>query len=103
MTGRLIQRVASDFLAACERIESGRLRVRTPEGHVHDFGGPGGSPGPGAGSEAELRIRDWAAVTALRARGDIGFAEAYVAGLWDTPGIEPLVSLALRDEAAMRT
>lgn len=94
MTGRLSRRIATDFLATCERIDFGRLRVRTPEGHAHDFG----SGGP----EAELHIRDWAAVTALLARGDIGFGQGYVAGLWDTPAIEPLMTLALHNEAAMR-
>jgi cyclopropane-fatty-acyl-phospholipid synthase len=90
----LTRRIASDFLATCERIETGRLRVRTPEGHVHDFGA--------TGTEAELRINDWAAVTALLARGDIGFGESYVAGLWDTPAIEPLVTLGLLNEEPMR-
>lgn len=94
MRHRLTARVAADFLAACEATEVGRLRLRTPEGHVHDFGA--------SGPEAELRIRDWAAVTALLARGDIGFGEGYVAGLWDTPAIEPLVTLGLLNEASMR-
>ena len=62
--------------------------MRTPEGHVHDFGA--------AGPEAELQINDWSAVTALLARGDIGFGEGYVAGLWDTPAIEPLVGARAR-------
>lgn len=94
MTNPLRRRIGIDFLTTCERIETGRLRVRTPEGHVHRFGG--------TGIEAELRINDWAAVTALLARGDIGFGEGYVAGLWDTPEIEPLVTLGLLNEAPMR-
>lgn len=91
---QLTRRLAHDFLAACERIEVGRLRVRTPEGSLHTFGGPG--------PEAEMQIRDWAAVSALLARGDIGVGEGYVAGLWDTPELEPLVALGLLNEAAMR-
>ncbi len=94
MPSRLTARLESDFLTTCERIETGRLRVRTPEGHVHDFGT--------AGTEAELQLNDWSAVTALLARGDIGFGEGYVAGLWDTPSIEALVELGLLNEATMR-
>ena len=90
----LTSRVARDFLASCERIETGRLRVRTPEGQIHDFGV--------RGPEAEFQINDWAAVTALLARGDIGFGEGYVAGLWDTPAIEPLVTLGLLNEGPMK-
>jgi cyclopropane-fatty-acyl-phospholipid synthase len=94
MTRGLTRRLATDFLSSCERIGTGRLRVRTPEGHVHDFGD--------AGPEAELRINHWAAVSALLARGDIGFGEGYVTGLWDTPAIEPLVTLGLLNETEMR-
>lgn len=90
----LTRRLAHDFLSACERIETGRLHVCTPEGSRHTFGGPG--------PEAELHLRDWAAVSALLARGDIGFGEGYVAGLWDTPELEPLVTLGLLNEAAMQ-
>jgi cyclopropane-fatty-acyl-phospholipid synthase len=94
MTSRLTHRIETDFLAACERIETGRLRVRTPAGHRHDFGA--------GGTEAELQLNDWSAVTALLARGDIGFGEGYVAGLWDTPSIEAIVELGLLNEAPMR-
>lgn len=90
----LTRRLAHDFLDACAGMETGRLRVRTPEGSVHDFGADG--------PEAELRLNDWAAVSALLARGDIGFGEGYVAGLWDTPAIEPLVTLGLLNETSMR-
>ena len=90
----LTRRVATDFLATCERIETGRLRVRTPEGYLHDFGS--------AGTEAEFQINDWSAGTALLNRGDVGFGEGYVAGLWDTPAIEPLVELALLNEESVR-
>jgi cyclopropane-fatty-acyl-phospholipid synthase len=94
MKASLTRRIAADFLSNCERIETGRLRVRTPEGHVHDFGS--------AGTEAEFQINDWSAVTALLARGDIGFGEGYVAGLWDSPTIEPLVELALVNQESVR-
>ena len=83
--------VKRDFLAACERIECGALTIRTPEGEVHRFGA--GQP------EAELQINDWAAITASAARGDIGFGEAYVAGLWDSPSIQALVELVLLNDA----
>ncbi len=90
MSRFLARRVEADFLATCAGIETGRLRVRTPEGHVHDFGT--------GGTEAELVLHDWSVVTALSARGDIGFGESYVAGLWDSPSIEALIELALRNE-----
>lgn len=84
-------RIQRDFFGSCERIAQGSLTIRTPEGEVHRFGK--GAP------EAELQINDWAAITATAARGDIGFGEAYVAGLWDTPSIQSLTELVLLNYA----
>jgi len=83
----LTNRVKKDFLETCARIRMGSLRLRTPEGEYYDFGQ--GSPA------AEMQIHDWAVVTSLAARGDIGLGETYVAGLWDTPSVEDLTKVAL--------
>lgn len=83
----LSKRVKQDFLDRCAQISVGSLTLKTPEGEVLRFGQ--GAP------EAEMQIRDWAVVTALAARGDIGLGETYVAGLWDSPDIDTLIQLAL--------
>lgn len=85
----LSKRVKHDFLESCQRIRKGSLRILTPEGEVHDFGE--GAP------QAEMVIHDWAVVTAMAARGDIGLGETYVAGLWDTPSIEDVTTVALNN------
>ncbi len=89
MTTMFTKRVKRDFLDTCAGIQHGSLRLVTPEGDVHDFGT--GLP------EAELELHDWAVVTATMARGDIGLGETYVAGLWESPSIESLTILALRN------
>ena len=81
--------VQSAFLDACAALRQGSLRLTTPEGAVHHFGR--GAP------QAELVLHDWAAVCAARARGDVGFGEAYAAGLWDSPDLEAACALALRN------
>jgi cyclopropane-fatty-acyl-phospholipid synthase len=83
----LSKRVKLDFLDRCAQLDHGRLTLKTPEGELLHFGQ--GTP------EAEMQIRDWAVVSALAARGDVGLGEAYVAGLWDSPNIEALIQLAL--------
>ncbi|MFZ1467503.1 MAG: cyclopropane-fatty-acyl-phospholipid synthase family protein [Paracoccaceae bacterium] len=83
----LSNRVKHDFLETCARIQSGSLRLRTPEGETLDFGQ--GSPA------AEMQINDWSVVTAVAARGDVGLGETYVAGLWDTPSVQDLATVAL--------
>lgn len=77
------------FLASLEGIRHGRLCLTTPEGHCHNFG----SEGP----ESVIRITDWALLAALATRGDVGFGESYVAGHWDSPDLEALLSLAIRN------
>lgn len=86
----LTNRVKRAFLETCEEIKHGSLTLRTPEGEVLRFG-QGGQP------EAELAIHDWSVVTALASRGDIGFGETYVDGLWDSPDIAAFIRLALRN------
>ena len=90
----LSRRVEKDFLLACDGIRTGRFRLRTPEGHVHDFGS--------GGTEAEMVLHDWSVVTSLLARGDVGLGESYVAGLWDTPSVEALVELGLLNQDQMQ-
>ena len=79
----------SEFLATCERLREGQLTLCTPEGERYHFGT--------SGPEAEMIIRDWAAVSAMAAHGQVGLGETYVQGLWDTPSIEGLMGLAMRN------
>ena len=83
------KQVKRDFLETCAGIRQGSLRLITPEGEIHDFGA--GEP------RAEMTLHDWSVVTATMARGDIGLGETYVAGLWDSPSIEDLTVVALRN------
>ncbi|MEP2715371.1 cyclopropane-fatty-acyl-phospholipid synthase family protein [Pseudophaeobacter sp.] len=77
----------TQFLATCAQLREGRLTLRTPDGARYQFGDHG--------PEAEMEIRDWAAVSAMAAHGQVGLGEAYVQGLWETPSIEGLMSLAM--------
>lgn len=79
----------SNFLSTCERLHEGQLTLRTPEGERYRFG----TRGP----EAEMVIRDWAAVSAMAAHGQVGLGETYVQGMWDTPSIEGLMTLAMNN------
>ncbi|MBR9650009.1 SAM-dependent methyltransferase [Thalassovita aquimarina] len=79
----------SNFLSTCERLREGRLTLRTPQGERYNFGT--------SGPEAEMVIRDWSAVSAMAAHGQVGLGETYVQGLWDTPSIETLMTLAMRN------
>ncbi|SPF77188.1 Tuberculostearic acid methyltransferase UfaA1 [Aliiroseovarius pelagivivens] len=79
----------SNFLSTCERLREGQLTLRTPEGERYQFGT--------SGPEAEMVIRDWSAVSAMAAHGQVGLGETYVQGMWDTPSIEGLMALAMKN------
>lgn len=79
----------SNFLSTCERLREGQLTLRTPEGERYHFGT--------SGPEAEMVIRDWSAVSAMAAHGQVGLGETYVQGMWDTPSVEGLMALAMNN------
>jgi cyclopropane-fatty-acyl-phospholipid synthase len=85
----------SEFLTTCERLREGQLILRTPEGERYNFGT--------SGPEAEMVIRDWSAVSAMAAHGQVGLGETYVQGLWDTPSVEGLMALAMRNRDHLGT
>ncbi len=69
------------------RIEVGQLTVEFPSGHRRTFGKPGGA------ACASMRIHNLRLVARMIASGDIGLAESYVAGEWDTPDLTALLKL----------
>lgn len=68
-------------------VERGRLSVVLPDGM--QLSATGNEPG----AVAELRILRWRAVNRLLSGGDVGFAEAYVDGDWDTPDLVAFLTL----------
>lgn len=69
------------FVRIFRNAQYGTLHVTTPSGHQHTF------TGPNAGPEAHFHIHDWETIRASLMRGDIGFGESYIEGLWSTPDL----------------
>jgi cyclopropane-fatty-acyl-phospholipid synthase len=88
--GRLI-------LAMLARIKLGQLDLITPDGRLHAF--VGASPGP----QAMLRMHDWRVFESVLRAGDIGFAESYIEGRWDTPDLARLLAVVAINHAALET
>ncbi|BAL27528.1 cyclopropane-fatty-acyl-phospholipid synthase family protein [Azoarcus sp. KH32C] len=80
--------------ALLDRIRGGRLDVRLPDGSSALFG------------EGEhvtvLQIHDEALFGRVLARGDIGFAEAYLDGLWDSPDLTAVLTLLAANRDALK-
>ena len=88
--------IAARFvLKALERLSVGRLTLHLPDGTAHRFGSEGAKP------EAELHVRDWRFFRRVLLDGDIGFAEAYMEGLCDSPDLPGLIALLAENEKSL--
>lgn len=67
-------------------LDRGSLRLTLPDGAVIDHAGT--EPGP----HGELVLHRWRALRRLIARGDLGFAEGYMAGDWSSPDLPRLIA-----------
>ena len=79
-------------LAACGKAEDktppvGTLAVSLPDGRKLLF--RGSDPGP----EGTLLVKTFAFARRLVRGGDIGFAEAYIRGEWDSPDVAAFLEL----------
>lgn len=91
-----LPRHARRVLALLGRLQHGSLDVQTPEGELLHFGG-------GREPRAALRIADWQTCAAALTAGDVGFAEAFVAGHWSSPDLRALLELLIRNRTALES
>jgi len=78
---------AHAILSLLERLQVGRLLVTTPAGASLSFGH--GEP------HASIRLANWKVFGASLSRGDIGFAEGWINGDWQTDSLPPLLKVLL--------
>ena len=80
---------AKTVLNLLNRLHTGHLTLVTPDGEALFF------DGQQSGINAKIEIHDWAVCQACLKSGDIGFAESYIQGHWDSPDLEALLRLFL--------
>lgn len=73
------------LFSALENCEYGSLNLRSPNGERLFF------KGNKSGAEADIYIKDWTFLNHSLTHGDIGFAETYMNGLWDTTDLPALL------------
>jgi cyclopropane-fatty-acyl-phospholipid synthase len=101
-----LPRIVRLALAFGSRLRRGTLDVTLPDGRMIRLGGQ--EPGP----NAAMRLHNYGFASRLINGGDIGIAEAYLAGDWDTPDLtqflylfcvnHDLIQAMLRDKPMMR-
>jgi cyclopropane-fatty-acyl-phospholipid synthase len=84
---RSVPVIARIALSYALRIEKGALTIALPSGHSYRF------KGAAEGPEAVFRINSYGFARRLAAGGDIGFAEAYLRGEWETPNLAAFLEL----------
>lgn len=70
-------------------LRAGELTLQMPDGREHRFAGAA------AGPSAVVIVRDTAVTRRIALGGDIGLAEGYMDGSWDTPDLEAVLDLGL--------
>ena len=76
------------------RLAHGRLALTTPDGATRSFG-------TGDSAPASLAIRDWKVAADTLRGGDVGFAQAYIDGRWDTTDLTRLLTLLAANQDAL--
>jgi cyclopropane-fatty-acyl-phospholipid synthase len=87
--------ITQKFLKTLEHIEFGSMDVTTPDGKLHQFYGLKKSV------HATLILNDWRTIALFAAKGDIGFAQAYQNGWWDSDDLTNLFMIGLQNETAL--
>lgn len=83
------------FLETFHHIDYGSLCILMPDGKRHEFSGKASGP------NASLVIHDNRAISAFALKGDIGFAESYRDGWWESDDLVALFLFGLRNEEAL--
>ncbi|MBO3704378.1 MAG: class I SAM-dependent methyltransferase, partial [Candidatus Accumulibacter sp.] len=93
---KTLPRSARAVLALLEGIEHGRLEVRLPDGGRPCFGQAA------AGQRAAvLEVAEWSVFDQVLERGDVGFAEAWIDGDWQSPDLTALLTLLAENRQAL--
>jgi len=83
------------LLRLLEQLRCGSITLRTPDGRNLEFAGA--RPGP----HATLALADWAVCGDILKKGDIGLAEAYIAGRASSDDLMQLLLLGALNEQAI--
>ena len=85
---------ARRVLPLLQKLQHGRLHLRLPNGSESVYG-------QGEQPSASLVVHDWGMFAAAMRSGDIGFAESFIAGEWETPDLCALLRVFIANRNAL--
>ena len=86
---------AQTLLKILSRIQSGHLSLIMPNGESLEFGNRSDS------LHADIQIHDWSVFREIMSHGDIGFAESYIRGEWNTSDLKAILELAISNRTLL--
>lgn len=89
-------KASSQLFKSLDSLQYGSLALTTPDGQLRVF------EGKKPGIKAKMEMHDWRVVTNLAVRGDVGFAEDYRQGHWETNNLPNLITLGLQNDQTFR-
>ena len=92
----MLERILSDqFLRKLDSIEYGRLTLTTPSGVRYEF--EGSEPGV----HANMQLNRWSALSNIMIKGDVGLADGYYRGAWDTDNLNNLIQFGVSNSSKL--
>ena len=86
---------AQTVLGILSQLRSGHLTITLPNGEVNTFGNAADA------LHADIQVLDWSFFKQLLSHGDIGFAESYIRGEWNTSNLKAILELAIRNRTIL--
>jgi cyclopropane-fatty-acyl-phospholipid synthase len=83
------------LLGILAKLNHGYLKMTLPNGEVREFGAP---TNPLC---ADIQVHEWSVFRQVMSHGDIGFAESYIRGEWNTSDLKAILELAIRNRTIL--
>jgi cyclopropane-fatty-acyl-phospholipid synthase len=83
------------ILGLLSRLSSGHLVITLPNKEIREFGNKADS------LHAEIQVLDWSVFKQVLSHGDIGFAESFIRGEWNTPDLKAVLEVVIRNRTIL--
>jgi len=87
--------IFSQLVKKLDMLKIGRLKLTDPDGKIYEF------EGAVKGCDTDLTLHDWRVIGSLASKGDIGFAEDYAKGRWETSDLTGLLTLSIQNRSLL--
>ena len=94
LTDRFAKSLADRLFRCLDHVETGSLTLTTPDGQTRVFSGDD------PGEVADIQIHDWRVFLHLIFKGDVGFANDYRFGYWESNDPVALAGFFLRNRSS---